>query len=94
MTEAFGQLVILKVHFDHDPDAPALGLASYEWAVVAVEPLAHIRHQITKGGSSSHNFNHPHRKPPRKCLPHVRLTRLATITQSVFCNEAEMGNVR
>jgi hypothetical protein len=56
--------------------------------------LAHIRHQITKGGSSSQNFNHPHRKPPRKCLPHVRLTRLATITQSVFCNEAEMGNVR
>src|ERR1051325_9863140 len=64
LTEAFGQRVILKVHFDQDPDASALGLASYKWALVAVEPLAHIRHQITKGGSSSHNFNHPHRSLP------------------------------
>ena len=53
LPETFGQRIILKVHFDQDTDAPALSLAAYEWALVAVEPLAHIRHQITKRGSSS-----------------------------------------
>src|SRR5437764_3289323 len=68
LPETFGQRIILPVHFDQDTDAPALTLAAYEWALVAVKPLAHTWHVITNAGPSCHNFNLPHTETPQKLL--------------------------
>ena len=63
LPEQFGQIVIVELNLDRDRVAVCLSLKANEWAVVAIEPLAHFPKALGKIGASNAHMNDPHSGP-------------------------------